>query len=297
MLRTQIRSFHAVADSGSYTAASKLLNVGQPTLTTQIKTLEKHYEIDLFRRKGRGVALTPAGQELYQITSKIALHEREIDLLLTSYKGLATGQLTIAAVSPFHVIDILAVFQEKYPQIDISVTLGNSRDTLEKVLSAQADIGIFAWEEPPPNVVLEHYQTHKVVAFVNTDHPFYDRESISIHELEHQKIILREHGSTTRTAFETGAKKAGAAIVPFLEIGSREGVWQAVKRNLGIGIVADSEFISHPDLKKIAFHDADITSRYFLSYLADRQKSKLIRAFSKAAEEAKGLGQDASLKE
>jgi aminoethylphosphonate catabolism LysR family transcriptional regulator len=289
MLRTQIRSFHAVAKTGSYTAASKELNVGQPTLTTQIKTLEDRYNIELFRRKGRGVVLTYAGHELFEITAKIAVHEREIELLMRSYKGLTTGQLHIAAVSPFHVVDILAVFQKKYPSIEVSVTLGNSQETLDKVLETKADIGIFAWEEEQPKVILEHYQTHKVEVFVNKDHPFYHRKSISIHELEKENLILREHGSTTRSAFELAAKKASAHLTPFLEIGSREGIWQAVRRGLGVGVVADSEFISHPDLKKVAIEDIRITTKYYLAYLEDRQKSRLIRAFSDAAQEAKNL--------
>ncbi|UTW11964.1 LysR substrate-binding domain-containing protein [Marinobacterium rhizophilum] len=290
MLRTQIRSFHAVAKAGSYTLASKDLNVGQPTLTTQVKTLEERYEVELFQKKGRGVVLTHAGSELFEITSKISMHEREIELLLSTYKGLTRGQLHIAAVSPFHVVDILTVFQARYPNIEVLVTLGNSYETLEKVLVGKVDVGIFAWEEDEiPNVILEHYRTHNVVVFANKEHPFYKRDSIFINELEGQNVILREDGSTTRRAFELSAKKAGVNIKPYLVIGSREGVWQSVKRGLGISVVADSEFISHPDMQKIPITDVDITTRYFLSYLKDREKSRLIRAFSDAAQEAKNL--------
>ena len=289
MLRTQIRSFHAVAKLESFTLASRELHVGQPTLTTQIKTLEERYNIELFRRRGRGVELTTAGLDLFEITSKIAIHEREIGLLMSSYKGLTAGELKIAAVSPYHVVDILSVFQMKYPNINVSVTLGNSQDTLDKVLQAKADIGIFAWEEEAPKVILEPYKTHNVQVIVNKDHPFYYRESISIQELANQKFILREHGSTTRGAFEVATNFARVKIKTYIEIGSREGVWQAVRRGLGIGIVADSEFISHPDLKQVAFNDVSITTRYFLSYLADRKKSHIIRAFSDASKEAKTL--------
>ncbi|MEM7317222.1 MAG: LysR substrate-binding domain-containing protein [Planctomycetota bacterium] len=283
MLRTELRSFQAVATAGGYTAASKVLNVGQPTLTTQIKALEARYEIELFQRKGRRVALTHAGQELFKLTSKIAMHEREVEVLLQSYKGLTTGQLRVAAVSPFHVVDIVTVFREKYPKIEIFINLGNSHETMQRLLDSEADVGIFAWEDEAPHVTLDPYRSHNVAIFVNEDHKFFHRDSISIREIEGEKLILREHGSTTRSAFELAAAKAGVTVNPILEISSREGIWQSVKRGLGIGVVADSEFVSHPDLKWIPFHDVDINTHYFLSYLTDRQDSRLIQAFREAA--------------
>ena len=58
---TQIRSFHAVAFAGGFTAASKILHVGQPTITSQVRALEEYYGIELFFRRGRRVELTPLG--------------------------------------------------------------------------------------------------------------------------------------------------------------------------------------------------------------------------------------------
>ena len=64
MLYTQLRSFHAVAREGSVTKASRLLNVSQPAITTQIKELEARYRLELFRRPGRRLELTEVGREL-----------------------------------------------------------------------------------------------------------------------------------------------------------------------------------------------------------------------------------------
>ena len=52
---TQLRSFHAVADTGGFTAASKVLHVGQPTITAQVRALEEFYGVELFHRRGRRV--------------------------------------------------------------------------------------------------------------------------------------------------------------------------------------------------------------------------------------------------
>ena len=63
MSPTQARAFHAVAMAGSFTAASKILNVSQPTMTTQVKELEALYGVELFHRHPRGVVLTDTGHE------------------------------------------------------------------------------------------------------------------------------------------------------------------------------------------------------------------------------------------
>ena len=59
----QIRSFHAVASAGGFTAASRVLHVGQPTITGQVQSLESFYGVDLFHRRGRRVELTETGKE------------------------------------------------------------------------------------------------------------------------------------------------------------------------------------------------------------------------------------------
>ncbi|HIG78223.1 MAG TPA: LysR family transcriptional regulator, partial [Candidatus Lambdaproteobacteria bacterium] len=50
---TQLRSFHAVAGTGGFTAASKVLHVGQPTISGQVRALEDYYGVELFHRRGR----------------------------------------------------------------------------------------------------------------------------------------------------------------------------------------------------------------------------------------------------
>lgn len=64
-----------------------------------------------------------------------------------------------------------------------------------------------------------------------------------------------------------------------LEIGSREGIWKAVEQGIGIGFVADFEFIPHSNLRAIPIHDVKICTQYFLAYLKERKDSKLINAF------------------
>ena len=279
MLTTALRSFHAVALHSGFSAAARAMNISQPTLSTQVKALEKRYDVELFSRIGRDVHLTPAGQELFRTTLRLMQNESEAEDLLNSFKGLEAGSLRIAAVGPFHATDMMVDFKLRYPKIDISIQFGNSQRSFERLLAYGADVGLIAEVNADPRVVTLPYSSHEVVVFANSDHPFFNRESISIHELKDQKVVQREIGSTTRIAMERALQEHDVSIDVVLEIGSREGIWKAVEQGLGIGFVADFEFVPHPNLRSIVIQDADINTQYFLAYLKEREMSRLISAF------------------
>lgn len=283
MLRTQLRSFHAVALHGGFTAAAKILRIGQPTLTTQVKALERRYDVELLHRTKRSVRLTEAGRELFGLTTKITRLESESEDLLESFNGLRTGTLRIAAVGPFHATDMIVAFKSTYPLMDVTVDLGNSQQSFERLIEFNADVGIIAEIPRDERVTLVPYKSHKVVLLVSPDHPFFERESVAIRELQSQEFVLREKGSTTRTALEKALLQNDIEINPVLEIGSREGVWKAVEQGLGIGAVADFEFVPHPRLRILPFDDATIVTQYYLAHLKERAESRKIRAFVETA--------------
>lgn len=279
MLTTALRSFHAVALHSGFSAAARAMNISQPTLSTQVGALEKRYDVELFSRIGRDIHLTPAGQELFQTTLRLMQNETEAEDLLNSFKGLQSGSLRIVAVGPFHATDMMVDFKLRYPKINISIQFGNSQHSFERLLAYGADVGLIAEVNADPRVVTLPYSSHEVVVFVNSDHPFFDRECISIHELKGQKVVQREIGSTTRIAMERALQDHDVSIDVVLEVGSREGIWKAVEQGLGIGFVADFEFVPHPNLRAVSIQDADINTQYFLAYLKEREMSRLIGAF------------------
>jgi len=97
MRYTQLRSFHAVARAGSMTAAAKALRVSQPTITAQVKALERAFDTELFVRGGRRLRLTEAGQGLYAIAQRFLDQEKEAVDYLNQTRELATGHLRVGA--------------------------------------------------------------------------------------------------------------------------------------------------------------------------------------------------------
>ena len=282
---TQIRSFHAVASTGGFTAASKVLHVGQPTITGQVRALEDFYGVELFYRRGRRVELTATGRELYAVTQRMEILEKEAQEILQSAGGFKSGHLRIGAVGPFHVTEMLAVFHERYPDLEITVTVRNSQEILESLLSFKVDVAVLSQTEEDPRLLAVPFCQEPLVVFVHSGHPWASRETLRIEELEDQDVILREPGSTTRRAFEKALKQTGVTIRPVMEIGSREAVWMAVAKGLGIGVVSNLEFMPHPDLRKLSFENADVHTHAHVVCLRERRDSRMIHEFFQIGEE------------
>ncbi len=287
MLHSQLRSFHAVASEGGFTAASRAIHVGQPTISTQIKALEDQYGVILFHRKGRNVQLSDSGKALYRISQRILSLEEEARDLLTNYGGLLTGDLRVGAVGPYHATEMLAQFNETYPGINLSVSLGNSRKMAESLLNYSVDVAVLAHTEDNPGIYARPYSRHPIVIFVNTSHRLAGCEEIRLEELQGERFVHREVGSTTRLAFEGALQTAGIHVNTVMEVGSREAVWLAVERGIGIGVVSDIEFNSHPNLKTLTISDADIYTTAHVTCLQDRKDSKIIKVFFDIAEKMK----------
>src|SRR5262245_62038248 len=139
MLYTQLRAFHAVAAAGSFTKAANALHVTQPTLSAQVKALEEAYGIELFERRGRGIAPTDLGRRLQEITRRYFNLEDEAEELLAATRGLTRGHLRVGADAPYHVMESLAAFNRRYPKLTLSLAIGNSDELLDDLLEHHRD--------------------------------------------------------------------------------------------------------------------------------------------------------------
>jgi aminoethylphosphonate catabolism LysR family transcriptional regulator len=279
MRHTQLRSFHAVAQRGSFTAAARELGVSQPTITTQVKSLEGEFGVELFVRRGRRIELTETGGGLLDITRRLFSDEKEAADYLNETRGLKTGHLRVGAVGPYHVTDMLAAFNVRYPGIYVSVTVANSRDTLRDLLDYRTDVAVLAHVDPDTRLIAIPYRRHKVVVMCPVDHAFAHRRSVRARDMEGQRLIVREAGSTTRRAFDQAMRDKDVRPKVVMEIGSRESIREAVAKGIGLGVVSEAEYIPDPRIHALPVTDAEIYTYAHVVYLKERQNARLVRAF------------------
>lgn len=282
MSTARYRSFIAVAQEGSLSAAARALGVSQPTVSSQIATLERQSQIELFHRQGYRMSPTSAGLKLLKLAQKLVATEAETEYFLRDSGHLHQGELKIGAVGPFHVIEMVAAYRARYAGMQLSIRMGNSQQVLQDLENYSTDVAVLAGAYQRPELLAREYARHAIIVFVHKTHPFAHRDQIAISELQGQPLLLREHGSTTRAAMKSALDAVGIQPQLNLEIGSREAIREAVARGLGIGTVSEAEFV--PDARIVPVRIAGDPARTttYVYCMKERSDSLLVRSFMQA---------------
>ena len=279
MNHSQLRAFHAVASEGSFTKAAGALHVTQPTLSGQVKTLEKTYGVRLFDRRGRRVSPTALGQELLVLTRRLFSLEAETEHLLSASQGLRKGHLRVGADAPYHVTAALSAFTQRYPGIQISLTVGNSAELAHDLLEHKLDVAVLANVTGDSRFFAKPLRHDRLVAFVAKTHPWARRRRIDLADLSEQRLVLREQGSATRQIFETAMARRGLRRGEVLDMNSREAVRETVAAGLGVGVVSAGEFSKDSRLAILELTGGDMAMTEYVVCLAERQDLRLVRSF------------------
>jgi len=139
-----LRYFVAVAEEGHVTRAAARLGIQQPPLSQQIKALEAELEVQLFRRKPRGVELTPAGESFLGDARRILA---EVEGALAGARRTARGEQGRVAVgftasTPFHPLVTRAIrdFRATHPRVSVSLQEGGTAELVAAVRTERLDV-------------------------------------------------------------------------------------------------------------------------------------------------------------
>lgn len=284
MSNAKLRAFLAVARHGSFSAGARALGLSQPTLTTQVQHLEHQHGVELFHRRGRRIELSDVGRQLLPIAQALEALDLEAQHLLRDSGRLDSGQLKLGAVGPFHVIEMVDGYRQRYPRIEVSIRVGNSAQVLADLKNYATDIAVLAGRHDDPALSSVLYARHAVVLFVHHEHPLARRGQVSLQELEGQPLLQRERGSTTRAVMEQALAAAGVVPRVAMEIGSREALREAVVRGMGLGTVSEAEFIADPRIRMVRLEGDPVYTETYLYCLAERRASRLTSSFFEVAQ-------------
>jgi DNA-binding transcriptional LysR family regulator len=138
-----LRSFAAVADCGSFTAAGELVARTQSAVSVQIKRLEETLGQKVFERTSRSLALTPAGETLLGYARRI------LELNDESVRRIAeppvTGVIRLGITEyfvPTELPHILSRFASAYPGVQLEARMGLSRELREELAAESLDAAI-----------------------------------------------------------------------------------------------------------------------------------------------------------
>jgi DNA-binding transcriptional LysR family regulator len=139
----KLKIFYAVAEAGSFTNATTILNISQSAISRQIQSLEQDLKVQLFERHARGLTLTKNGEYVYKTAHEVISKLKEVETSLGDQKSKPSGKLTITTVRSFGthwLTPRIQEFMNLNPEIEIELIFDDKELDLS---TRQADIGIF----------------------------------------------------------------------------------------------------------------------------------------------------------
>ncbi|MGG7672799.1 LysR substrate-binding domain-containing protein [Pseudomonas sp. WC2] len=271
-----LRSFHAVAKTGSFTLAAEYLSVGQPTVSEQVNALEKTFSVELFHRRGRYIEMSAAGHKLYAITQGLFGQEDEAVQLLQSFKQRKNGMLRLGAVSPPIAMNLTYELMQRHPDIELETSFSSEKETLARLFNFDIDVAILALSEFDERFHTRLYHRYPIIAVVRDDHPWASQSQVHISEISREKWVMREQSARTRQLVEESCKRLDIELNRVMQLNSREAIVHAIVKGIGIGFVSAVEYAETPGTTPITFVDHPFFIEYHLCCLGIRRNRPVI---------------------
>jgi DNA-binding transcriptional LysR family regulator len=237
----QLAYFVAVADARHFTRAAEQVHVSQPSLSQQIRALEKELGAPLFSRARGNITLTDAGEALLPLARRIladadtARHEvlelaqlRRGRVRLGATPSLCTGLLP----------DVLRVFHDRHPGVQLLIEEGGSHDLVRELARGALDLALVVLPLPSPSPALttvELFQEDLVVVSSAAAEP--PRSPVRIGDLEGLPMVMFRHGYDLRDLTLAACRSAGFEPYLTVEGGEMDAVLGFVRAGLGLGVV------------------------------------------------------------
>ncbi|MCM2293603.1 LysR substrate-binding domain-containing protein [Allorhizobium sp. BGMRC 0089] len=286
MTLEQLMIFIAVAERQHITQAAEAVHLTPSAVSAAIRALETTHDVQLFDRIGRGIQLTPAGRMFLDEARATVARAESATRMLADLSGLKRGKLTLQAsqtVASHWLPRQMMAFHRLYPNIDLSLTIGNSRSVTMAVEEGQAELGFVEDEINSDLVSGTIVATDEMVVVAPPGHPLLSASGDIRPALVATGWIMREEGSGTRNTFEAALLAMGidkASLTIALTLPSNEAVLSALPDSLCAAALSKAAAAPWIETGRLVLAPVPLPSRHFSALRhRERRLSGLARAF------------------
>lgn len=280
----QLSVFCTVARHLSYTMAAEVLYLSQPAVSQQVRTLEQVLGLRLFVRSGRGIALTPAGQELLRHAEGLLKLLAETSSVVSEIHTLERGSVLVGAstsAGTYVVPSLLGAFHALHSGVDVTLVVANRRSIEERLLAHQVDLVVMSLIERQERFVVEFLLPYELVVVAPPSHRLVGHTALGLHDLRQEMFLLREQGSGTRLDTEQHFALADMPLQSSLELGSIEAIKEGVAAGLGIAVLSRESValeVANGDLATLDVQGFPLKRQWYVVHLKGRRLSRAANA-------------------
>jgi len=233
--------FIAVAEAGKMNMAAKQLHLAQPTISQAIQEIESQYRILLFERLNKKLYITDAGRELLDYARHIVSLFNKMEVTLQGHAVSMTLQVGATVTVGTCVFNTaIAEFERQNPDIQIHVSVDNTRMIEDMILKSQLDLAVVEGTISSPDIHVLPIMDDELVLVCGAGHPFFGRSEIDFSELKGMSFVLREPGSGTRALFEDKLREHQVTINEKWMCNNSEAIKNAVMEGQGMTVISRS---------------------------------------------------------
>ena len=236
----QLSNFVAAVETGSLSAAARVLQVTQPAASQQVKELERALSARLLQRFGGRVRPTAAGEVVLAQARRVQAAVDDLLAAAAAFQGGEVGRLRFGtgATACIHLLPpVLARMKQRMPGLEIIIATGNTPDMLQRVLTGELDLALVTLAGRLDRALdARRLLEEPLVAYAPAT-MLPGEAAVRPAQLAALPLILYESGGATRGLVDAWFRRASLALRPIMQLGSVEAIKILVESGLGATVL------------------------------------------------------------
>ena len=285
-------TFRTVVDKRSFSQAAEELEISQPAVSFQIRSLEERLGHRLLDRTGRRVSVTEAGEIVYRYAKRMIGLEAELEREVGEVGSRIAGRLVLgSSTGPGELVlpRLLGAFSRAHPDVRVSLVVSDTQTVCERVLDDELEIGVVGAARAHRGLEFEPFMRDELVAIAPPGHRLAGREAVAIEELAAEPMIMQQEGSGVRAVLEAALRAGGVRdrdLNVAMELGLQQSVKAAVLDGLGITVIsrlAVEREVAEGSLVALRREGEGLERHFFAVRAAGRTPKRVTQAFMEFA--------------
>jgi len=258
---SRLKTFYYIATEKSFRKAADNLYITEGAVSQQIKDLETRLGKRLFERSSRKVNLTLDGLNLFNLIAPLIEKVENVVDEFQQISGKLRGKITVASFEAMllHVLpDYLKRFRNKYPECEIFLVNGASKEIESMVLSGRVDFGIGSTEDLPAEIIGKELWRFKRYFIAPLDHALSKKKRLTLQDMARFPFVMPDRASKTGHRVVKELERHNPNLKVTVEAGDWEVVMKYVEMGFGVSVLPGI-VLQHRDKDKKRLYMKDLS--------------------------------------
>jgi DNA-binding transcriptional LysR family regulator len=236
-----LKSFLVLCEHKSFTQAAKALCKSQSTVSIQVAQVEAQLQLKLVDRSERPLRLTEAGKAFLAFAKEMNNRTEELQRFLRELACGGAGEVKAGAstsIGTYLLPQIASAILSKAPQLKLEVIIQGRALLCESVRRAEVDFGLILTDRIPEGLVGRSLKIEPLCVVASPQNPLAGKRNISLKQLSSASFVAGPKSSQYAVMVERSLGAHGLYDYPVrFRISNYEGIKEAIRANIGIGIL------------------------------------------------------------